>query len=96
MYNITVTSCRFLNLLETEIYGTSSPIWREDFASATAGEVMNVASPAGSSIAPSPSMGPGSVGPSSVGPASVGRGLLLCNILTNSTVSKYSFTVQKQ
>jgi histone acetyltransferase len=64
---------RFLNMLEAEIYNSSSPIWREDLTT-SGGDVMSASSPLGSSIAPSPSMGPGSVGPSSVGPASVGRG----------------------
>lgn len=73
-----------MNLLENEIYNSSSPIWKEDFtAVGSTGDVMSAASPAGSSIAPSPSsaigpasVGPASVGPSSVGPGSVGRGQL--------------------
>ena len=66
---------RFLNQLETEIYNSASPIWRDDFATSGArpGSDLGVGSPMGSNIAPSPSaMGPSSVGPASVGPASVG------------------------
>ena len=66
---------RFLNQLETEIYNSASPIWRDDFATSGVrpGSDLGVGSPMGSNIAPSPSaMGPSSVGPASVGPASVG------------------------
>lgn len=90
-----------MNLLENEIYSSSSPIWREDFISTAGSDVMTAASPAGSSIAPSPSSapgpasvgGPGSVGPGSVGPTSVGRGksyILIC--MYHSLFLSLSFT----
>ncbi len=71
-------------MLESEIYNSSSPIWKDDFTSSGVGganDMITAPSPAGSSAAMSPSsilgpasVGPASVGPASVGPASVGRG----------------------
>ena len=61
-------TCRFLSILENEIYNASSPIWREDFNQTP--EALTVPSPVGSSSI-TPSHSPS--GPSSVptGPGSV-------------------------
>lgn len=72
--------------METEIFNSFSPIWRDDFSTAGMGgvnDMITARSPAGSTAALSPLSGmgpssvgggPGSVGPLSVGPGSVGRG----------------------